>query len=386
MKNMIPYGCQTISEEDKEAVREVFSSIWLTQGPKVDEFERALAARCGSQYAVAVTSATAALHIACLAAGVGEGDEVITSPITFVASANCAFYCGAKPVFADVFQNSALMDPAQVVKAFTPQTAAVIPVHMAGQSVDMKTLSEEVRRKANGRKVTVIEDAAHAIGGTYLGKPIGSCQYSDMTVFSFHPVKHITTGEGGAVLTNDPELYRKLKMLRSHGITRDLDLLESKEFLPFGYEQHLLGFNYRLTDIQCALGLSQLKRLDSFVQRRQEIAQRYDEELVGYGDIQALHQQDAGLNAYHLYVIRSGFQKAGGRKAALEKLLAAGIVSQVHYIPVHTQPYFKKRLGTQWGDFPESEAYFENCLSIPIFPNLTEEQQTHVIQTLRSLV
>lgn len=377
----LSYGGQCLDEEDVKAVLEAVRNKHLTQGPTIAEFEEKLASACGARYAVAVNSGTSALHIACLAAGVGEGDEVITSPITFVASANCAFYCGAKPVFADIISETALIDPIEVAKKMNRNTKAVIPVHFAGQSADMaaiQKLSTEHSQKT-GKKVFIIEDAAHALGATYKDSKVGSCEYSDMTILSFHPVKHITTLEGGAVLTNDKNLYERLSLFRSHGITRDSNVLESQEFLPWGYEQVELGFNYRITDVQCALGLSQLKKLPKFLEKRREMAERYRKELNGL-EIEFLKNNADSLNAYHLFVILLEPTK---RQSVLLNLRERGIFTQVHYIPVHTQPYFKKKLNTKWGDFPKAEAYFRKCLSIPLFPAMSNDDFDRVVSELK---
>ncbi len=385
---LLCYGRQWITDADIAAVTEVLKRLSLTQGPKVGEFERALAEICGSKHAVAVNSGTAALHIACLAAGIGPGDEVITSPITFVASANCAIYCGAKPVFADIDPATGLMSVDELAKKIGPATRAVIPVHFAGQSAPMAEIAAVVRsaEKKFGKKIYLIEDAAHALGATYKTKPVGNCSHSDMTILSFHPVKHITTGEGGAVLTNDSALNRRLTLFRSHGITRDLDLLEDTSTQPWGYEQHELGYNYRITDIQCALGLSQLQRLPEFVRRRREIAAKYRKAFADRRDIGFLADAAETENSYHLFVIQVDFDKLGGRSKFMARLNERGLITQVHYIPVHTQPYFKKKLGTKPGDFPKAESYYRKCLSIPMFPAMTDDDVNRVIREIQSAV
>ncbi|MCC6278775.1 MAG: UDP-4-amino-4,6-dideoxy-N-acetyl-beta-L-altrosamine transaminase [Oligoflexia bacterium] len=385
-KKVLSYGRQWISEEDIQSVVEVLRAGFITQGPKVEEFEKKLAENAGVKYAVVCNSATSGLHIACLAAGVGSGDEVITSPITFVASSNCAFYVGATPVFADVDERTALINPREIEKVITPKTKAIIPVHFAGQSADMvdiSRLAQEAGRKA-GRKVYVIEDAAHAIGGSYKGHSTGSCAYSDMVVYSFHPVKQITTGEGGAVLTNDRDLYQKLLMFRSHGITRDPELVEDTSTFPWGYEQHELGYNYRLTDIQCALGISQLGRLKGFIDRRRQIAKMYREAFNGT-EIGVLVDLPEVVNAYHLFVVSLPFEKLGGRQKVMMELREKGIIAQVHYIPVHTQPFYRKKLGYKRGDFPQAEKYYSQCLSIPMYPAMEDEDVYRVVKDLKSL-
>jgi len=388
VKPILPYGRHTISEADIEAVVEVLRGSNLTQGPKIGEFEAILAKSCGAKYAVAVNSGTAALHIACLAAGIKSGDEVITSPITFVASSNCALYCDAKPIFADVDETTALIDVHEVEKKVSARTRAIIPVHFAGQSVDMDQIAriaKEAERK-HGHKVYVIEDAAHALGATYAGKPVGSGLFSDMTILSFHPVKHVTTGEGGAVLTNDLALYRKLQLFRSHGITRDLDMLEDLSHQPWGYEQHELGFNYRLTDVQCALGISQMQRLEAFVTRRREIAARYREFFADLPEVGMLKDLPDRSNSFHLFVVLLDFEALGGRASVVNHLRDRGLYTQIHYIPVHTQPYYKKTLGHRSGDFPRAEAYYKRCLSIPMFPGMTDADVERVCREIKDLI
>ncbi len=385
---LLPYGRQWIDEDDIAAVVETLRSPHLTQGPKVAEFERELCKLTGARYAVAVNSATSGLHIACLAAGLKPGDEAIAPPITFVATTNAVLYCGAKPVFADIDSDTVLIRPDQVTARITAKTRAILPVHFAGQSANMEALqiiAQEAQKK-HGHKVYVIEDAAHAIGGRYKDSPIGSCKYSDMAVLSFHPVKHITTGEGGAVLTNDPELYRKLCLFRSHGVTRDDDMIEDHSLLPWGYEQHELGYNYRITDIQCALGISQMKKLQRFVERRQEIVRAYDQAFANHWTIHPLVNKESNGHAYHLYVIRADFEKAGGRNTVMTKLRERGVITQVHYIPVHTQPYYRKHAGTRHGDHPHAEAHFRQCLSIPLFPSMKNEDVSWVTQSLLTIL
>lgn len=386
--SLLSYGRQSVTEEDIDAVVSVLRSSSLTQGSKIAEFESELAKFCGARFATVVNSGTAALHIACLAAEIGKQDEVITSPITFVASSNSVFYCGGTPIFADIEVDTVLIDPLEVEKKITERTRAVLPVHFAGQSADLEKLAQIVKaaETRQGQKIYIIEDAAHALGATYRGSRVGSCAYSDMTIFSFHPVKHITTGEGGAVLTNDPRLHRRLQLFRSHGITRDLDLLEDLSTQPWGYEQHELGFNYRLTDFQCALGLSQLKKVRDFVSRRRQIAQHYREAFSNLPYVGILKDYSDRENSYHLFVILLDFETMKGRTAIMERLRSdAGLITQVHYIPVHTQPYYKKRLGLGLGSFPKAENYYQQCLSVPIFPAMTESDVERVIEAVRKL-
>lgn len=383
----IPYARQSVSDPDIEAVVRVLRSDWLTQGPTVERFEKAVAEYCNVQYAVAVSSGTSALHIGCLAAGLGPGDSLWTSPNTFVASANCALYCGARVDFVDIDPHTLNLDLSALEEKLTKAKTdgnlpkIVIPVHFAGQSCDMAGISDLAGRFG----FTVIEDASHAMGGRYRGKPIGNCAYSEMTMSSFHPVKIITTGEGGMVLTNREDLYRKLVRLRSHGITRDPDLMEGGSDGQWYYQQIGIGFNYRMTDIQAALGESQLVRIDKFVQRRHVLANRYGESLK---DLPVtLHRQHPDCySAYHLYVIRLELKNFGKtRKRVYEEMRKAGVQVHVHYIPVHTHPYYRK-LGFQPGDFPEAERYYREALTLPMYYALTDEDQDRVIRALGGIL
>ncbi len=397
----IPYGKQWIDENDIQEVISLLRSERITQGPKVEEFEKALAEYCGAKYAVAVNSGTSALHIACLAAEVKEGDEVITSPITFVASANCAVYCGAKPVFADIDLKTYNVAVGEIRNKINMQTRAVIPVHFAGQSCDMEAMRYVIMKKEKeiGNKIFIIEDASHALGSSYKDKYVGSCAFSDMTVMSFHPVKHITTGEGGAVLTNDEMLYRKLKRFRSHGITntpeefvyRDLAFNDSKANVkplmnPWYYEQLDLGFNYRITDIQCALGVSQLKKLHGFCNRRSEIANVYNDAFRGMESIQIPFESDDCSSNFHLYVLLINFDQIGiERTQFMIELTKRGIQTQVHYIPVYTQPFYQKTFGTNWGDCPNAEEYYQKCISIPLYPTMSDGDVERVISEVTDI-
>jgi UDP-4-amino-4,6-dideoxy-N-acetyl-beta-L-altrosamine transaminase len=385
---MIPYGRQDISEEDIAAVVEVLRSDWLTQGPAITRFEEAVAGYCGVRFAVAVSNATAALHIACMALELGEGDLLWTSPNTFVASANCALYCGADAGFVDIDQASYNLDPDQL-EAKLAHTAAhggrlpkiVIPVHFAGQSCDM------ARIRALGKQYgfAVIEDASHAIGASYRGAPVGSCAFSDMTVFSFHPVKIVTTGEGGMVLTNRRDLYDRLVRLRSHGITRDLAMMESAPQGAWDYQQVELGFNYRITDLQAALGASQLTRLDAFIARRRYLAARYDRLLEGL-PLACPGGGQLASSAWHLYVVRLRLDALRkDRRQVFDELRARGIGVNVHYIPVHTQPYYRRR-GFAAGDFPMAEQYYREAISLPLFYTLNDAQQDQVVAALREVL
>ncbi len=380
---LIPYGHQDIDASDIEAVVAVLRSDWLTQGPTVGEFERQIAAYCGSRYAVAVNSGTSALHLACLAAGVGAGDAVWTTPNTFVASANCALYCGATVDFVDIDPRSYNLCPnrleeklARAARAGT-LPKAVIPVHFSGQPCDLDAL----RALSAKYGFCLIEDACHAFGADYRGRPVGSGCGAGLAVFSFHPVKIITTGEGGVAVTDDEQIYRRLLLLRTHGITRDAFEVADPEAGPWYYEQQALGFNYRLTDLQAALGISQLKRATAMVARRRELAARYDRELAPLP--LTVPVQDAGSrSSWHLYAIRLRLDAL--RKSRLEifnALRAAGIGVNVHYIPVHLQPYFRKR-GFKPGDFPLAEQYYREAITLPLYSGLTDAQQASVIETL----
>lgn len=385
--SIIPYGRQDITPEDIAAVVEVLQSDWLTQGPKIPEFEAALASYCGAQYAVVVSSATAALHLACIAAGLKGGDRLWTSPITFVASANCGLYCGATVDFVDIDPHtynlsvSALATKLDIAQKQGTLPKVVIPVHLAGQSCEMAALAE----LAQTYGFTLIEDASHAIGGQYRGRPIGCCEFSTMAVFSFHPVKIITTGEGGAILTNNPDLYQRLIRLRSHGITRDPQQMVGDFHGLWYYQQLELGFNYRMTDLQAALGLRQLQRLDQFVERRRFLAQRYHQYLADLPLTLPFQHPDT-RSSWHLYIIRlKRDQIQASHREVFEALRSLGIGVNLHYIPVHTQPYYQQ-LGFQWGDFPNAEAYYQEAISLPLYYGLTLAQQDQVIQALKQVL
>lgn len=366
----IPYGRQSINEEDIEAVVEVLKSDFLTTGPKIEEFERKVCEYTGAKYAVAVSSGTAALHAACLAAGIKAGDEVITTPITFAATSNSILYCGGTPVFADINPVTYNIDIADIRKKITPKTKALIPVHYAGQPCDM----DSIRKIAREYNLIVIEDAAHALGAGYRGKKIGSL--SDMTTFSFHPVKHITTAEGGMITTNNKQLYTKLKLFRSHGITRDRELMVADEG-GWYYEQQLLGYNYRISDIQCALGISQLKRLDYFVDRRCKIAEKYNKALSVSDNIICPMQLEDG-SSWHLYVIQTvGIE----RKLLFDRLRARGIGVNIHYIPVYRHPYYREH-GYADVYCENAERLYTKMISIPIYVELSDEEQDYVINAI----
>ena len=363
----IPYGTQSISEEDIQAVVNSLRSDYLTTGPLIKGFEEKVAAYTGAKYAVAVSSGTAALHAACFAAGIKEGDEVITSPFTFAASANCVLYCGAEVVFADIDNKTYNISPEEIGKKITPRTKAVIPVHYARQPCDM----DAVYDIAGKHNLAVIQDAAHALGADYKGKRIGSMP--GMAVLSFHPVKHITTGEGGMVLTDNEKYYQCLLLFRSHGITRDRSLLHRDEG-GWYYEQQALGYNYRITDIQCALGISQMDRLDSFISRRRLLAGRYDEAFKDIKGITTPYQAEGCNSSWHLYTIQ-----VENRKEVFDILRKAGIGVNVHYIPVYMHPYYCEN-GYSNVKCGNAEEVYRHIISLPLYPGLTEEQQDYVIE------
>ena len=385
--NYVPYARQHIDEADIKGVIEVLTSDFLTQGPAVERFEQAVAAYCGVQYAVAVNSATSALHIACLAAGLGSGDMLWTSPNTFVASANCGLYCGADVDFVDIdpktynMSVNSLRQKLELAILANTLPKVIIPVHFAGQSCAM----EEIESLANEYGFTIIEDASHAIGGLYRQNKIGSCRYSDMTVLSFHPVKIITTGEGGMVLTNNKRLYDALVLCRSHGITRNPDLMTEDSHGPWYYQQVDIGYNYRLTDLQAALGVSQLQRIDEFVRRRHQLADRYNE-LLRDLPLTLPYQHSDNYSAYHLYVIRLQLDKLRkSHRQIFEELRAKGIGVNLHYMPVHTQPYYQK-MGVRRGQFPQAEQYYSEAISLPMYYELTNEEQDYVIATVNEVL
>jgi UDP-4-amino-4,6-dideoxy-N-acetyl-beta-L-altrosamine transaminase len=387
MSSFIPYGRQNISQADIEAVVEVLRSDWLTQGPAIERFEQTIADYCSVNYAVAISSATAALHIACLASGLGKGDILWTSPNTFVASANCGLYCGANVDFVDInpytYNLSVEALERKLVLAETQRKIpkVIVPVHFAGQSCEM----ERIAALAHKYKFQIVEDASHAIGAKYQGNPVGSCQFSDMTVFSFHPVKIITTGEGGMVLTNRRDLYEKLIRLRSHGITRNPDFMQGESHGAWYYQQLELGFNYRMTDIQAALGTSQMQRLNEFVERRRFLAKRYDKLLQDL-PLTLPWQHPETNSSWHLYTIRLNLGKIDKTHSQVfDQLRQAGIGVNLHYIPVHTQPYYQN-LGFQWGDFPEAERYYQDTISIPLYYDLKEREQDMIIASLQEIL
>ncbi len=372
---LLPYGHQWVNEEDIAAVVAVLKSDWITQGPKVEEFERGVADYCEAKYAVAVSSGTAALHAACAVAGISNDDEAITTPITFAAIANAITYCGGKPVFADIRKDSLNIDPQEIRRRLSPKTKAILPVDFAGQPADL----DEIEDIAKEQGLTVIEDACHALGAEYKGRKIGSL--ADMTVFSFHPVKHITTGEGGMVLTDNEEFYEKLKIFRHHGIVKN-----NLDKGSWYYDIYNPGYNFRITDFQCALGTSQLKKLDRFVERRREIAARYNEAFAQMEELITPVEDKDVRAVYHIYVIqlRTELFKVG-RKEIFEALSAENIGVNVHYMPLHLHPYYQEKFGYKKGDYPKAERYYERAVTLPIFPKMSDEDIEDVIKAVHKV-
>jgi UDP-4-amino-4,6-dideoxy-N-acetyl-beta-L-altrosamine transaminase len=375
----IPYGTQWIDEDDIKAVIDALKSDYITQGPRIKEFEDCVARYVGAKYAVAVSNGTTALHMACFAAGIGVGDEVITTPMTFVASANCVLYAGGEPVFADINPKTYNIDPTEIEKKITTKTKAIIPVHYTGQVCDMELIID-IAKKHN---LIIIEDGAHALGSVYKGKMVGNI--SDMTMFSFHPVKHITTGEGGIITTNNEEYYKRMILFRTHGITKDPAFLIREEGSWY-YEQQFLGNNYRITDIQAALGKSQMQKLDMFLEKRRAIANRYNFAFKDIEEIITPHQEEWQNSAWHIYVLKFDFKKLKiSRKDMYNKLIEKNIGVNVHYIPVYYHPYYQK-LGFKKGTCKFAEELYENIITIPLFPKMTDEEQEYVISTIINIV
>ena len=396
MLSFIPYSRQLIDDADIEEVVRILKSDWLTQGPKVKEFEEALAAYCGAKYAAVFSSGTAALHAAYFVTDINKDDEIITSPITFLSTANAALFLGAYPVFVDIEINTGSINPDLVERAITKKTKAVVPVDYAGHPADLEKIAE-IAKKYN---LLVIEDACHALGAEYKNRKIGSCKYSDMTVFSFHPVKSITTGEGGAVLTNNKEYYEKLIMFRQHGVTKDQARFkvkaEAKDYLKnnlnpnlnfnldFGdwyYEMQFLGYNYRLTDIQCALGISQLKKLDKFIERRRQIIEIYKEAFKNNDFFDLPEEKNYAKSSWHLYPIKLKDKYRQKKRKLLHNLREKGLGVQVHYIPVYWQPYYQK-LGYKKGICPNAEDFYRREISIPLYPSMSDEDIRYVIEKI----
>ncbi|WP_276353623.1 UDP-4-amino-4,6-dideoxy-N-acetyl-beta-L-altrosamine transaminase [Cohnella caldifontis] len=374
-ETVLPYGRQSIDESDIQAVVEVLRSDWITQGPAIEQFERSVADYVGAKYAVAFSNGTAALHGACHAAGIGPGDEVITTPITFLASSNCVLYCGGTPVFADIRPDTYNLDPDETAKKITSRTKAIIAVDFSGQPVE----ADKFSKLANDRGLVFIQDAAHSLGAEYAGRKVGT--WADMTMFSFHPVKHVTTGEGGVIVTDREDFRDALVEFRSHGMTRNPDRLERNDG-PWYYEMQSLGYNYRMTDLQAALGASQMHKLPRFIQRRREIVSRYNAAFSAIPGLRTPHQNPDASSSWHLYVLLwDGNVIEGGRDRAFERLRERMIGVNVHYIPVYLQPYYK-RLGFTPGLCPNAEAYYRAALTLPLFPAMTDEDVEDVIQAV----
>ena len=371
MKNFIPYGHQWIDGQDIKEVVKVLKSEWITQGPKVEEFERAMAKYCGAKYAVAVSSGTAALHAAYAAVGIKPGDEVITTPLTFAATANCLIHCGGKPVFVDIEEDTLNINPKEIEKKITKRTKAIASVDFAGHPCDY----DEILKIAKKHKLSVIEDAAHALGSTYKGKKIGS--FADITILSFHPVKVITTGEGGMILTNRKDFYEKLKILRHHGI------IKKPAKGSWYYEIENPGLNLRLTDFQCALGISQLKKINKFLKRRREIVAKYNKSFKNIKEIIIPKEKNYVKSAWHIYPIQV---QGIDRREIFEQLQKQGIGVQVHYLPLHLQPFFQKKFGYKAGDFPKAEKYYQRAITLPLFPKMTNGEVNRVISTVKKVI
>lgn len=384
MKQHIPYGRQSIDKDDIKEVVKVLKSDWLTQGPMVQKFEEALARYCGVKYAVAVSSGTAALHLACLAAGLKRGDEAITSPITFLATSNSIVYTGAKPVFADIDYAAININPEEIKKKINRKTKAILPVHFAGFPCDMPKIAEI----AGKHNLIVIEDACHALGAEYKvnGKwiKVGSCKHSDMTVFSFHPVKHITTGEGGAITTNSKKMCEKLRALRSHGIYKRRSVLRKK---PWYYEMKDLGFNYRITDFQCALGASQLKKINRLVNRRIKIAGMYNKFFKNIKGVENPYADDNFKSSWHIYILKIDYKYFGlTRQVFMDALKKHGIAAQVHYIPIYRQPFYKTNFKFNFRGYPKAEDYYGKALTLPIYADLGDKDVKRILICIRQIL
>ncbi len=371
MEKFIPYGYQSIDKKDIEEVVKVLKSDWLTQGPKVEQFERAVARYCRVKYAIAVSSGTAALHLAYIASGIKSGDEVITTPLTFAATANMLVQCGAKPVFVDIESDTLNINPELIEGLITNKTKAIITVDFAGLPCDY----DQVFKIAKKHNLLVIEDACHALGSEYKGKKTGS--FSDMTVLSFHPVKNITTGEGGMILTNNKDFYDKLKVFRNHGIVK------KPENGRWYYEIEEPGFNYRITDFQCALGQSQLKKINKFIKRRREIATSYNKALKSVTEIILPAEKNYAKSAYHIYPVQI---KKGDRREIFEDLQKTGLGVQVHYMPLHLHPFYRKKFGYKKGDFPAAEEYYKRAITLPLYPKMTNKDVIYVAKSIKEII
>ncbi len=382
MASFLPYGRQLIDDDDVAAVAAALRADFLTTGPAVDAFEQKLCEAVGAKYAVAVSNGTAALHAACFAAGLSPGDDALVPALTFLATANAVRYCGAEPRFVDVDPECGLSRPEHFEAGLTMRTRALLPVHLTGRPADLMP----IRAVAKKRDLVVIEDAAHALGARYAGQPIGACAQSDMAIFSFHPVKHITTAEGGAITTNDATLAKKMRSFRSHGMVREAaDLVNAKDG-PWYYEQHELGYNYRLTDVQAVLGISQLGKLTRFIERRHAIAARYDAQLADAKNVRPVGKGPQGSeSAYHLYAVLCDFAAIGlSRAEVVAQLHARGIGTQVHYIPVPQQPYYAAR-GHHVANFPGAQSYYAHTLSLPMYPAMSDDDVDRVVVAVREI-
>lgn len=379
-KEFLPYGHQWIDDYDIKAVTDVLKSDWITQGPKVPEFEKLIADYCNSKYAVAFSSGTAALHAASFAVGISNGDEVITTPITFAADGNCVLFQKGNVKFADIKDGTYNINPNKIKDTITRRTKAILPVDYAGQPCDL----DEIKNIAERHHITVIEDAAHAIGAEYKSKKIGGL--ADVTIFSFHPVKNITTGEGGMALTNNEIFYEKLKMFRTHGIVKENNKMQRNEG-EWYYEMQSLGYNYRLTDFQCALGISQFKKLEKFVERRRYIANKYNEAFSEITEIKIPYEKRNVKSTYHLYVIQLNLERFKvDRKTIFDALRAENIGVHVHYIPLHLQPYYQEKFDNKYGDFPIAERYYERAITLPLFPKMADDDINDVIYAVKKVV
>jgi perosamine synthetase len=375
-KFFLPYGHQTIDDQDIAAVTSVLKGDWLTQGPKVEEFEKTIADYCGAKYAVALSNGTAALHAACAVAGISSESEAIVTPLTFAATANAVVYCNGKPVFADIQENTLNIDPEQIIGKINSKTKAILSVDFAGYPADM----ENINSIAKSKNLIVIEDSCHALGAEYKGQKIGCL--ADMTVFSFHPVKHITTGEGGMILTDNDDFYQKLKIFRHHGIVKDNPTQGA-----WHYDIFQMGYNFRITDFQCALGISQMKKLDLFLKRRREIANTYDHAFSQMPEIMVQQVNSDVKHAYHIYVVQLYKERLkAGRKEIFDALRAENIGVNVHYLPVHLHPFYKNQFSYKAGDFPKAEEYYTRAITLPIFPAMTDEDVNDVIEALRKVI
>lgn len=375
MKKMIPYGHQWIDNRDIKEVIKVLKSDWITQGSKIEEFENRISKYCKAKYAVTVSSGTAALYSAYKVAGIGFGDEVITTPLTFAATTNCLIHLGGKPVFVDIQEDTLNIDPKKIEKKITKNTKAIVPVDFAGHPCDY----DEIRRIAKKHKLFIIEDAAHALGSEYKGRKIGS--FADLTILSFHPVKAISTGEGGAVLTNKKDFYEKLKIFRNHGIVK------KPKKGGWYYEIENPGLNLRITDFQCALGLNQLKKIDKFIKRRREIAAKYNKAFKNVEEIILPVERKDVKSAWHIYIIQLRLDKLKvGRREIFETFKKEGLGVQVHYLPLHLQPFYRKKFGYKKGDFPVAERYYQRAITLPLFPKMKNEEINKVIKTVKKII